>query len=240
MLVCIRRKHQGFIEMQGTKRVLLSGPNPGARQAMKSLLETIPAVEIVELSSVNTVTDLDLVVVQDDLEKLLLIEETLRADNPCLKILVIVNTRDVGMAGDLARLNIDGVVDFACIADNLVFAVKSVLNGEVFVDPCIAGQMIKRSRRSVPPSPRGTLSHREQDVLKATAAGLTNKEMAAIMNISIKTIETYRARALEKIGVHSRAGIVRFCLDMGWFDPRSVDQKVLALREQPDQLPYDS
>ncbi|PSC02399.1 DNA-binding response regulator, partial [Alsobacter soli] len=65
------------------------------------------------------------------------------------------------------------------------------------------------------------LSQRETEVLRMTAQGLTNKETAHLLNISMKTVETYKARAAEKLGLRSRAEIVRFGVSQGWLDDLS-------------------
>jgi DNA-binding NarL/FixJ family response regulator len=60
------------------------------------------------------------------------------------------------------------------------------------------------------------LSDRETEVLKLIALGYTNKEIAAQLYISVKTVETYKARILEKLNLRSRADIVRYALKKGW------------------------
>jgi DNA-binding CsgD family transcriptional regulator len=60
------------------------------------------------------------------------------------------------------------------------------------------------------------LSERETEVCRLTAAGYSNKEVAARLNLSIKTVETYRARAIEKLGLQSRADLVRYAVQCGW------------------------
>ena len=65
-------------------------------------------------------------------------------------------------------------------------------------------------------TPGGELSERETEVVQQTAAGYSNKEIAASLELSIKTVETYRARAMEKLGLQSRAGLVRYAVQKGW------------------------
>ena len=67
-------------------------------------------------------------------------------------------------------------------------------------------------------TPTPDLSPRETDVLRFTARGLGNKEIAACLEVSVKTVETYKARASEKLGLHSRAAIVRYGATQGWLD----------------------
>lgn len=61
-----------------------------------------------------------------------------------------------------------------------------------------------------------TLNDREAEVARLTAAGHSNKEIAATLELSVKTVETYRARGMEKLGLQSRADLVRHAVQQGW------------------------
>ena len=65
-------------------------------------------------------------------------------------------------------------------------------------------------------TPAAELSERETDVVRLIAQGYSNKEIATQLNLSVKTIETYKARAMEKMGVVSRVALVRYALQRGW------------------------
>jgi two-component system response regulator NreC len=70
-------------------------------------------------------------------------------------------------------------------------------------------------------SPRaGDLSERESEVLRLIAWGYSNKEIAAQLGISVKTVETYKTRLMEKLGLYSRVDLVRFALRQGWLQER--------------------
>lgn len=60
------------------------------------------------------------------------------------------------------------------------------------------------------------LSEREYEVLRLVAYGFANREIAKRLDVSIKSVETYRLRACEKLGLESRVDIVRFAIDAGW------------------------
>ena len=65
---------------------------------------------------------------------------------------------------------------------------------------------------------RTKLSQREENVLKLIAQGFSNKEIAAHLAVSVKTVETYKTRSLEKLGLRSRADIVRYSVSQGWLN----------------------
>ena len=60
------------------------------------------------------------------------------------------------------------------------------------------------------------LSDREEEVVRLIAQGYSNKEIAARLSLSVKTVETYKARSLEKLGLHGRTDLVRYALQRGW------------------------
>ena len=60
------------------------------------------------------------------------------------------------------------------------------------------------------------LSEREEEVIRFIAEGFSNKEIAARLSLSVKTVETYKTRSLEKLGLRSRADIVRYAVQQGW------------------------
>ena len=105
-------------------------------------------------------------------------------------------------------------------ADDLVRAVRAVADGGMYLDPAIAEFALGRpaSPSTSPVVCAGDLSGRETDVLRLTAQGHSNKEIAARLKISVKSVETYKSRAAEKLGLKTRADIVRFGVAQHWLD----------------------
>jgi DNA-binding NarL/FixJ family response regulator len=93
-----------------------------------------------------------------------------------------------------------------------------VMAGGLYVDPAIASRMFDSQPNRVRQAPTAAagLTTREIEVLKFTAAGLTNKEIARRIDIGVKSIETYKARAIEKLGLKTRSDVVRYALAQGW------------------------
>jgi len=93
-----------------------------------------------------------------------------------------------------------------------------VADGGVYLDPSLAGKVVGGfvHRPGGEAAAGAELSDREQAVVRLTACGHGNKEIAAQLDISIKTVETYKARALEKLSLHSRADLVRYAVERGW------------------------
>lgn len=105
----------------------------------------------------------------------------------------------------------------------LLSAIRTVYNGGVFLHPSHTKVLLEdASNRVTPPSPTTNplahLSDREQEVLRLIALGHTNKEIADMLYLSVKTVETYKARVMEKLSLRTRAALVRFALKHGLLD----------------------
>jgi DNA-binding NarL/FixJ family response regulator len=96
-----------------------------------------------------------------------------------------------------------------------------VAAGDLYLDPSLAGKVVASlvgKPASGPNGNRGELSDRETDVVRLIAQGYSNKEIAAKLNVSIKSVETYKTRSMEKLGLRSRTDFVRFALHQGWLE----------------------
>jgi DNA-binding NarL/FixJ family response regulator len=99
-------------------------------------------------------------------------------------------------------------------AEELIRAIRILVGGGLYVDPSIAQKLLGVRLDTGPPE--SALSKREEAVLQLVAQGLSGKEVAQRLGISAKTVETYRARVVEKIGARNRADIVRYAIARGW------------------------
>ena len=100
--------------------------------------------------------------------------------------------------------------------DELIQALRAVSIGGMYLDPRIAQKALAMDKAPTQPNLSSGLSDREAAVLRLIAEGYSNKEIAARMQISFKTVETYKARSMEKLGLHSRVDIVRYANRAGW------------------------
>lgn len=108
-------------------------------------------------------------------------------------------------------------------ADNeLLEAIRIVRRGEVYLYPSAAKMLLEAYRRSdrSGESREHALTEREEEVLKLTAEGYSNTEIAGRIYLSPKTVDTYRQRIMEKLGLHHRAELVRYALDRGLLRPQ--------------------
>jgi len=102
--------------------------------------------------------------------------------------------------------------------DDLVAAIEAVLRGGRYVSPAAVSAAPTGPQRSAEVD-KGTLSERERDVLRLLAAGQRTKEIAELLGISAKTVETYRSRLMLKLGIDNLPGLVKFAIRAGILPP---------------------
>lgn len=105
------------------------------------------------------------------------------------------------------------------VDQELLSAIRATMRGEVYIHPAMTRALLDQMISSVQ-QPEGhmevILSEREREVLQWVARGYTNQEVADRLSLSVKTIETYRSRATTKLGLKSRAALVRYAQQQGW------------------------
>lgn len=135
-------------------------------------------------------------------------------------VVVMTTYEDRSYVSQALQIGAKGFVQKRSAGENLLLAIRSVMLGGLFLDPPTAREMMAASMDQNASLTGKTDAHgltaREQNVLRLVALGYSNKEIAARINISIKSIETYKARATEKLKLHSRAQIVHFAVTNGW------------------------
>jgi two-component system response regulator NreC len=144
---------------------------------------------------------------------------TLRKLVPSARILILTMHDDPQYLRQALKHGASGYVLKKAADSELLSAMRSVLRGEVYVHPSMTRILLEDM---LPESPSdnnedswGSLSDREQEVLKMVALGHTSAEIAEQLNLSAKTVETYRARGMEKLGLRTRAALVKFALQEG-------------------------
>jgi DNA-binding NarL/FixJ family response regulator len=102
--------------------------------------------------------------------------------------------------------------------DQLVDAIKAILRGEAFLGPAVVRRDAVVGLRSAQLD-KGALSAREREVLRLLAEGKRTKEIANLLGVSPKTVETYRTRLMHKLGIDNVPGLVRFAVRAGIVSP---------------------
>jgi DNA-binding NarL/FixJ family response regulator len=141
-------------------------------------------------------------------------------ERPARKVLALTACEDRVALRLVLAAGASGYVLKRAPADELVRAIRAVVGGATYLDPAVAGGVV--SERVGPLAGNETrpaeLSERETEVARLIVLGYSNKEIAARLQLSVKTVETYKTRAMEKLGMKGRVDLVRYAARRGWFD----------------------
>jgi DNA-binding NarL/FixJ family response regulator len=217
-------------------RVLLADPHTVVREGVKTLLGTHTDLLIVGEANdgpaaLSLAAELspDVVVLEVALPGLdgAQVTARLRAAQPECGILVFTGNEQPGTVRLLLSLGARGYLLKQSPADELASAVQAVAGGGTYLDPAVAGSVVHGVAGPGVASNEG-LSERQVQVLRLIARGYSNKEIAAKFALSVKTVETYKARSMDKLNIRSRVDLVRYAVECGWLgtdvpDPLVVD-----------------
>lgn len=211
-------------------RVFLADDHPIVLAGIKALVSAGEDLEVVGeardgRTALRLATDLnpDIAVLDISMPGLsgIKLAEQLRVACPNCKLLALTVHEDRGYLRQLLDVGVVGYVVKRSATDELIRAIHIVAAGGVYLDPIIAGKVLRSSHQNASERPSGStadLSEREIDVLKLTAVGHSNKAVAVELEIGVKTVETYKARAMEKLGFQTRVELVRYAVAKGWLD----------------------
>lgn len=139
---------------------------------------------------------------------------------PLTRVVALTQYDEKSYVRELFDAGATGYVLKRSASDQLIRAIRTVSAGGTFFDPVISERVASGFVRT--PSPSEALgielSEREQKVLRLIAQGYTNKEIAHRLTLGVKSVETYKARAMEKLMLNSRAELVRYALLRGWLE----------------------
>ena len=212
-------------------RIVLADDHPIVLDGLRNLIRAEPDLELVGeaasgLSALKIIREQrpDVAVLDISMPELngILLSRRLAGEMPALRLLVLTLHEDRAYLNQAIEAGVRGYVLKRSAVENLVQAIRAVMVGGLYIDPAIVGrvfeskQVNKRllARKGVAPA----LTDREADVLKMAALGFTNKEIASRLDVGVKSIETYKARGLEKLGLKTRAELVRYASGQGWLD----------------------
>jgi two-component system response regulator NreC len=112
----------------------------------------------------------------------------------------------------------------------LLAAIRAVHRGGIFVDPRLASVLVqdvlaKKGTKASPTQPINILSDRELQVLRLVARGYSSAQIAKQIAVGVKTVETYRSRFAEKLGLRTRSDVIRFAVQMGLLTPETLESE---------------
>ena len=209
-------------------RILLAEDHKTVREGIKLLVNAQTDMEVIGEAgdgeiAVRLAGELkpDIVVMDISMPELNGLRATrrMRSNGIDVKILMLTRHTDDGYLQQLIEAGANGYVLKQSAPNELINAIRAVGSGNSYLDPALTNKVMGGyANRSV--SVRGenknTLTDREAEVLRLIALGYSNKEIAESMNLSVKTIEAHKANGMQKLGINSRIGIVRYAILQDW------------------------
>lgn len=140
---------------------------------------------------------------------------------PNVKTIALSAHEDKSYLREMLQAGATGYVLKRAVTSDLIQAIRVVAAGGLYFDASLAGAVVGSlvgGSSDTAQIQQVTLSDREEEVLRLIAQGFTNKEIALQIGISIKTVDTYKARAMEKLHLDSRVALVRYAVLQGWLE----------------------
>jgi two-component system response regulator NreC len=147
--------------------------------------------------------------------------KTMKLKMPQVIILVLTMHEDDSYVTEALKAGASGYIPKKAADTELIAAIRTVSRGEVFIHSSLTKSLVKRIIQVESPNKElavdsfERLSQREHEILTSVAQGYTNQQIAEHLYLSVKTVETYKARVMEKLDLHSRVELVRFALKRG-------------------------
>ena len=208
-------------------RLLLVDDHPVVRRGMRSCLEGIRHVEVVDeavdgreaMEKVRALSP-DIVLMDIDMPNMNGLEATklLREEFPDTRVLILSIHTNKEYVLQIIRSGAQGYVLKDASPADLVRAIESVDSGEPFFSPDISQIVLNQYLEEAGADAAGDavkLTTRERQVLAMIAGGQSNKEMANELNVGVRTIETHRERVMNKLNIHSVAGLTKYAITNG-------------------------
>jgi two-component system response regulator NreC len=208
-------------------RVLLADDHTIVRQGLKALLNAEPDIEVVgeaadgwaAIQQAETLMP-DVVLMDITMPRLNGLEATRRLKKllPQVKVLVLTVHTNEEYVREILRAGAAGYILKEAAVGELVTAVRAVARGDSFLSPAVSKIVVEdlaRGREWNGDTVFDTLTPREREVLQLIGEGHTNQEIAEILAISVKTVETHRAQLRRKLDIHDRAGLIYYAIRKG-------------------------
>lgn len=208
-------------------RLLLADDHPVVRKGIEACLSKFKHLEVVG-EAANGVEALrkakelnpDILLLDVGLPDMdgVAVTEQLKKEAPNTKVVVLTMRKNLETLQRLVQAGIRGYLLKGASPDEILNAIESVYAGEVSFSPDVAKMALQQyvtSRGRPASSPIEKLTAREREVLKLIAEGCSNKDVARLLNLSVRTVETHRERIMRKLEVHNAAGLTKIAIAHG-------------------------
>ena len=213
-------------------KLLLADDHAVLRAGLKTLFNAQPDMEVVAEASdgreavrKSRAVAPDIVLMDITMSGMSGLEATqeIKKQNPAIKVLVLTMHEDESYLHQMLHAGADGYLPKKAAATELVDAIRATYRGEHFIHSSMTAGLVTQLRDKEITGPQeaqkdSLLSQREREVLRLLAMGYTNQQIADMIYLSIKTVETYKSRLKDKLGLQGRAELVRYAIQSGLLD----------------------
>jgi DNA-binding NarL/FixJ family response regulator len=216
-------------EQHVTLRVLLADDHVTVRHGLKLLIDSQPDMKVISEASdgnaaIQQTLELkpDVIVMDISMPGMngLVATRTLKQKQPDAAIVTLTRHGDDAYLQELLRAGVSGYVLKQSAPAELLHAIRAVARGGQYLDSALTGRVTARliGKEGKRAQAGAAVSERESDVLRMIASGYSNKEIAASLSLSVKTVETHKANAMRKLGLSGRIDIVKYAVLQGWLE----------------------
>ena len=210
-------------------RVVLADDHAIVRAGLKKLLESLGVEVVGEAADGRTLLALldtlhpDVALLDIAMPGLNGIEAAARIarEHPRTRVLILSMHQNEDYVRRALRAGAAGYLVKDAAPDELDLALKAVMRGETFLSPSVSKGVMSDyvQRLRAEEAPGATLTPRQREILQLVAEGKSSKEIARLLNLSVKTVESHRADLMQRLDIHDLAGLVRYAIREGLVPP---------------------
>jgi DNA-binding NarL/FixJ family response regulator len=213
-------------------RVLLAEDHTLVRAGIRSLLEKMEGVTVVgeaqdgrdALAQIEELKP-DIVLMDISMPLLNGLETTRRCtkDMPMTRVVILSMYAAEEYVVQALRAGAAGYMLKDSATSELELALHAVARGEIYLSPAISRGIVEDylQKKTTPDSPLDQLTTRQREILQLIAEGKSSKEIAYILDLNVKTIETHRAQLMKRLNIRDLAGLVKFAIRVGLVSPQA-------------------
>jgi DNA-binding NarL/FixJ family response regulator len=212
-------------------RVVISDGHHLVRAGIRSILGRETGIDVVgQAADGQTAVEMakahaaDIIITEIGTSHLNGIEVTRRIidHNRSTRVIVVSSICDGTMVREVLRAGAKGYLLKSSTSAELMLAIRAVRDGTVYLSPRVSQLVVKECLRMIPvdrPSVFSLLTSKQREVLQLLAEGKSNKEVAACLRVTPKTVETHRAQLMERLDIRDVPGLVRYAIRIGLVTP---------------------
>ena len=209
-------------------RVLIVDDHALVREGITAFLKMCDDIEVVAeasdgLEAIEKVKKIhpDIILMDISMPKLGGFEAVteIKKIEPHAKILILTQYDDKEYISRFLKAGVSGYLLKKAVGSDLITAIRAVSRGELYLHPSITSEVVagylRRGKQVIVKDPYEKLTDREKQVLKLIAEGHTHKEIAELLNISVKTVIAHQTNISEKLDMHTKSDLIKFAIQKG-------------------------